>query len=285
MAKLAKYFGIYRKIWSSAIRGRRINSVSIMAECCFWRAHMVADDYGVFPADPNQFIFTAMPKRHKEVCAVQIAEWIKELKDADLINVYKSEGELMAEIVDFTELQAAGPNGKRISKFPLPPDLVNPDESKTILKNPKKSKIIPPLHKQEQEQEQEQEQTQGEAAAVSDDDRDWKNMVKAIESRLAQSIPVGEIDRLKRIVVDVDQTPLVVDGETKTTVETVLAAIGQIGPDVRNWPRYLSSIINNHRNSGTFPGDKKSPAKPSSNGVDIAAITRRASEARKADLK
>jgi hypothetical protein len=40
--------GVYCRIYASATKGRRINSVSIMAELLFWRLHLIADDFGAF---------------------------------------------------------------------------------------------------------------------------------------------------------------------------------------------------------------------------------------------
>jgi len=44
--------GVYRRIYSSATRDRRINQLSLAAELLYWRLHCVADDFGSFEADP-----------------------------------------------------------------------------------------------------------------------------------------------------------------------------------------------------------------------------------------
>jgi hypothetical protein len=125
--------GIYRRVYAAAIRGKRINSVSIAAELLFWRLHMVADDYGTFEADPYLVKCLAMTRR-RDVSEAQIAEAIKELSDAGLIETFTVADESFGCITDFLRFQPAGRNGRRVRKFPVSPsedrqDMGNPGES------------------------------------------------------------------------------------------------------------------------------------------------------------
>lgn len=125
--------GTYRRIYSGAIRGRRINSVTLEAEACFWRMNMVADDWGNLEVTPDLLIAQAFTRR-LSTTPEQVAAWLDELVGAGLIVLYDDRGEHYAHIVDFEKLQPAGRNGRRIARFPRfmhkSVDLGNPGESK-----------------------------------------------------------------------------------------------------------------------------------------------------------
>ncbi len=124
--------GIYRRIYAAALRGKRINSVSLEAEAAFWRLHLVADDYGGFDADPLSLRVTAFRKR-PEVTEPQIQKWLKELGESKLIQVYPVCEDTFGTIIDFIHFQPAGKNGRRVRKYPPP---VHSGESKGIQGNP-----------------------------------------------------------------------------------------------------------------------------------------------------
>ena len=146
--------GIYRRIYAAALRGKRINSVSLEAEAAFWRLHLVADDYGGFDADPLSLRVTAFRKR-PEVTEPQIQKWLKELGESKLIQVYPVCEDTFGTIIDFIHFQPAGKNGRRVRKYPPP---VHSGESKGIQGNPRESI---PAQQQEQQQEHKQQQRQG----------------------------------------------------------------------------------------------------------------------------
>lgn len=126
--------GIYRRLYSNFPRGRRINSVSVEAECLFWRLHAIADDLGNFQADRTLIKADAAPLRAWSEKA--IGGMMAELVAAKLIAEYEVEGEKYAHILDFEALQPAGRNGKRIQRHPVA------GASGGIRGNPGESKII-----------------------------------------------------------------------------------------------------------------------------------------------
>jgi hypothetical protein len=109
--------GIYRRIYSGFLHGKRINSVSIEAEAWFWRVHSLADDFGNFRADPEVLRAEASPKRR--VSAAKVAGWMQELASARLVTPYAVDGDPFAHIEGFVELQpASSKNGKRTQRCP-----------------------------------------------------------------------------------------------------------------------------------------------------------------------
>jgi len=115
--------GTYRRIYSGALRGRRINAVSMEAELTFWRLHMLADDNGVFHADPDLMPTDLYPRR-REVTEQQCQTWIDELANIGLVSLYEANGEAYGQISGFADRQPSPRrNGKRIAKHPEPVQL------------------------------------------------------------------------------------------------------------------------------------------------------------------
>ncbi len=133
--------GIYRRFYSGALTGRRINGVSMLAESLFWRLNMISDDYGTFQADPQLVLAEALPLR-RDVTTEQVKGWLAELSApaTALIELYDVAGEPFGNIIGFIEMQPArSRNGRRLRRFPLPVRLVQPDNpsnSKHIQANP-----------------------------------------------------------------------------------------------------------------------------------------------------
>ncbi len=119
--------GVYRRLYAACCKGRRINSVSAIAELVFWRIHSIADDYGTFEAEPVFVKSQAFPLR-KDVNERQIRSSLEELRAANLIRLFECNSEKYGVVTDFLEMQPAGRNGKRIQRFPR--------ESGGILGNP-----------------------------------------------------------------------------------------------------------------------------------------------------
>jgi hypothetical protein len=125
--------GLYRRVYSGFLAGRRICSVSRDAECWFWRINAVVDDFGNAMADPI-LLHHATVGRRADVTAVDVEKWVAELVSAELVVFYEVDGEKYLHVIDFVERQPAGKNGRRIQRFPAPPDEspgtpVNPGES------------------------------------------------------------------------------------------------------------------------------------------------------------
>ena len=128
--------GVYRRLYSAATTGRRINSASLAAEFWFWRLHMICDDFGTFVADADLCRLAAAPRR--KITDRQVGLWLSELAQVGLIVLYKVNGDKFGQIKGFCDFQPAGKNGKRIQRFPVPSDgiKVNPGVSSGILGNP-----------------------------------------------------------------------------------------------------------------------------------------------------
>lgn len=122
--------GVYRRVYSGFLKGRRINAVSIQAEAWFWRLHAVADDFGNFHADPVLLMAEAAPLRR--VTRKQAERWLGELVETKLVKLYEVEGERYGHIIDFIEMQPGNRNGKRVRRCPGEPGCiqVNPGESR-----------------------------------------------------------------------------------------------------------------------------------------------------------
>lgn len=126
--------GVYRRLYSGFIRGKRINRVSIGAEAWFWRLHALADDFGNLEADPNSLHVDMAPRRR--VTRAQCTRWVNELVKEKLIRLYEVDGEHFIHIRDFLKYQPAGRNGKRIKKCDAP------GESGGIRVHPEKSGCV-----------------------------------------------------------------------------------------------------------------------------------------------
>ncbi len=158
--------GLYRRIFSSALRGHRINSVSLLAELLFWRLHLVADDFGLFSAEPGDLLHEVFPRR-PDITEEQVSDALAELeRQPPLIRRYTFGGDRYGQIIDFLRYQPAGKNGRRVRRFPIPP--VNPGESKVIQGDPGELVQSTPehlhlhTHKQKQNQNQAADTASGE---------------------------------------------------------------------------------------------------------------------------
>lgn len=166
--------GTYRRIYSSALRGKRINAVSIEAELMFWRLHVIADDFGVFHADPELLPSDVFPRR-RDITEQQCQTWIDELAEIGLVSLYEAGDEPYGQIIDFEIRQPAGKNGKRIARHPQ----VNPGESGCIQVNPDASGKSCPHneHEHEKDKDKDNENEQGRPYGRAAPDSDSSNSV------------------------------------------------------------------------------------------------------------
>ena len=109
--------GQYRRIYSGAIFGKRINRVSDFSERLFWRLVCVCDDFGNFAGEPEMIKFTVVPLLQRETSDIDAA--IDELLSVGLIKRYQVKSETFLHIVDHLGLQPAPANGRRVRRFPL----------------------------------------------------------------------------------------------------------------------------------------------------------------------
>lgn len=120
--------GVYRRQYAGYLKGRRINTISLEAEAWFWRLQAVVDDFGNIEADP-ELVWLATKGRRKGITIEQVSGWLREMRNARLIDTYKVKDEHYLHIVEFEALQPAGKNGKRLCKVP---NRGNPGESRII---------------------------------------------------------------------------------------------------------------------------------------------------------
>ncbi len=135
MAKVT-FTGSWRKIHSCCCHGMRVNSLSDFEERLFWRLNLVADDYGVFHADPRIVKGACIPLLDRPVKDVQDA--LDNLEKSGLIWIFCSQECQYLRICDFERFQSA-PNGKRVHRFIEPAEinsLCNPEKSRKIQNNP-----------------------------------------------------------------------------------------------------------------------------------------------------
>lgn len=121
--------GVYRRLYSAIIHGRRINSVSDSAELLFLRLLVLADDFGNLQGDPVLIKSNGFPRRSWSVRKIEAA--LSELVNSGdenqraLVTKYTANGETYLHITNFENTQPSGKNGKRIQRWP-----VNPGESR-----------------------------------------------------------------------------------------------------------------------------------------------------------
>src|SRR6185369_944715 len=125
--------GVYRRLYSGFTTGQRINRLSLQAEAWFWRILVTVDDFGNGHADPDLCHAKTAGRRLSKISAKQVSGWLREMKEAGLIEFYEAKGEPYLHIVGFEDSQPAGRNGKRIKRFPSLSESgciqVNPDLS------------------------------------------------------------------------------------------------------------------------------------------------------------
>jgi hypothetical protein len=112
--------GQYRRQYAGYLRGRRINAVGLSAEAWFWRVNVTVDDFGNGDADPV-LLHAATVGRRTGVSAEDVRSWVDELVREDLLRRYEVGRDVFIHVVDFTLLQSAGRNGKRVRRFPESP--------------------------------------------------------------------------------------------------------------------------------------------------------------------
>ncbi len=165
------YEGIYRKIYSGWLKGRRINQCSLQSVAVLVNLMLVADDYGNMEGDPVYLARAAFPRR--EMSGAQIATHSDELVKIGLAMRYEVDGEQYVHLPDFVRFQPWSRNGKRLRRHPLhgsqvlmDKEVSNPKKSRIIQNNPKQSRLQQE-HKHEHQHEHEHKQTTGEAATAT----------------------------------------------------------------------------------------------------------------------
>jgi hypothetical protein len=96
-------------------KSEKVDALSVYAERFFTRLIMKVDDYGCYYADTRVLKADLFTLKLDEVSDSQIAEWIRECEQADLIVLYKANNKFYLQIQDFRQRL-----DKAKAKFPLP---------------------------------------------------------------------------------------------------------------------------------------------------------------------
>ena len=122
MKELDMRRGQYRRIYSGAVYGRRINSVGDFAERLFFRMVAISDDWGNLPGDALILHSLAVPLLRQK-SEEDIHAGAEELCRANLLVRYSCDGtdESYLHIVDHISLQPPPRNGQRRRLYPPSP--------------------------------------------------------------------------------------------------------------------------------------------------------------------
>lgn len=107
-----------RMIDKKLIISRKVNSVSLGAECLYVRVLLLTDDFGRYHADPRILKSHAFSLRR--VTERAIIKWLIELVDAGLIKLYSIDSEEYLEVVRFEDFQTFRSDRTRKEEFSKP---------------------------------------------------------------------------------------------------------------------------------------------------------------------
>ncbi len=196
--------GVYRRLYSGFITGKRINKLSLGAEAWFWRVLVTVDDFGNGRADPD--LCRSATQGLRKVTARQVSGWLREMKDAGLIRFYAAKGEPYFHIVGFEAAQPSGKNGRRIRRCEPP---VNPGESKAIQGNPDAVSASEITNEITNDSEDEKEPLRSTAAPVIEIFDFWKVEMNHPKAQLTADRKKKIEERLKDSTVDEIKTAIV----------------------------------------------------------------------------
>ena len=85
----------------SALRSKKINGLSLGAECLFWRLLLACDDAGRHPADPGEMSVGPLSRRFLSGTVTQLEadSWLSELVRAELVTLYDVDGERFLQVL------------------------------------------------------------------------------------------------------------------------------------------------------------------------------------------
>ena len=93
-----------------------VNSLSLGAEVFYRRLMSVADDHGLYSANPMLLLGKVFALRMDEVTIDQIGGWLGECESAGLLRIYTVDGKTFLQIRNFGQKARSAP------KHPLPPE-------------------------------------------------------------------------------------------------------------------------------------------------------------------
>ena len=106
-----------RIIKESARTSRTLNKLSPEAERLFWRLLTVADDYGLFEAEPDLLLSTCFPLKVSTLKSTTVEQWFDELLHVRLVGCYDDGERVLGQFLTWENHQQI--RAKR-AKFPLP---------------------------------------------------------------------------------------------------------------------------------------------------------------------
>lgn len=107
-----------RMIDKKLITSRKVNSISLGAECLYVRVLSLTDDFGRYHSDTRILKAHAFSLRRVTERAIQ--KWLSELVDVGLIRLYSVDGEEYLEVTRFEDFQTFRTDRKRQELFPVP---------------------------------------------------------------------------------------------------------------------------------------------------------------------
>src|SRR3990167_5020122 len=112
-----------RIIKESCRTSKRLDALSDGAERLFWRLITVADDFGIFEAEPIIIKCSCFPRKADQLKTSKVKQWLEELTEFKLITLYQAEnGCLYAQFMKWDEHQ-----GRKRAKFSKHPNYQNPN--------------------------------------------------------------------------------------------------------------------------------------------------------------
>lgn len=102
-----------------------------------------------------------------------------------------------------------------------------------------------------------------------DKDACWARTCEAYDKRLGREAVAGEIDKLGKIVNDLESNPVVIDGTAQDPFDFAILCMGELPPDATRPHQYLSTVIDRCRRDHAPPGRAplSTPAAPNVNAI------------------
>ncbi len=103
----------------------KLSTVSMGAECLFYRLLTVVDDYGRFWGNPATIKDACLPLRTRNASVTDVKKWLFELVDVGLIHRYEVDRAFFVEIIRFSDFQILRNDVKKWADFPSPKRIRN----------------------------------------------------------------------------------------------------------------------------------------------------------------
>lgn len=123
--QVVRRWGHYHQLFARGLRqGRRVNDPGLSMAAVGWLlvyAQIAADDYLIFPADPDELLMDVAPRRARSgLTAEEVEGWLDEAEHVGLIARYTADNDqLYAVMLNAPPKSVA--NGKPAQHYPHPP--------------------------------------------------------------------------------------------------------------------------------------------------------------------